>query len=422
MRSTLIAILFLTAFPVAEALAENCSISSIQTQAKQIALGYQKYDMSMEIDSLTSRMQRCKIPSRRLGVPETFYPTLRTQTLRAEFNRIQVDMEQYANTGRINEFVEAYTAYGKALGFPPNILKSFTAGLKAKAEKSYAREKQSCKPMDVSKEMGPVRNQDSIGWCYAFAAADVLSFKLKKKISAADIAVNYNDSLFNTGAKYVGVKAGSLEGGFPSSALEGAIEKGLCLEKDFPSEDNINGEFQELITQIDKLGRDEITSWSAPNCEKVYQTSRRLFPNVSTKDLEHILKTSSRADFIDQMANRTCKQRIKTDLKVSSPWTFREKSLGDEIDEQLSAKNPVVLSYDAQGLGDRRDYSQLGMHASVLVGRRFNEKSGQCEYLLRNSWGRSCGYYDPSYQCKEGNIWIPKADIVKRGKGATYVK
>src|SRR5687768_14647529 len=60
-------------------------------------------------------------------------------------------------------------------------------------------------------EMGQLRNQrvtnqkenlyfeengrklrNSVGWCYAYAAADLVSFKLKRKVSAADIAINYN--------------------------------------------------------------------------------------------------------------------------------------------------------------------------------------------------------------------------------------
>lgn len=422
MPRILIALLYLMILPASRAYADNCSIASIQMQSRKVIQDHQRYDVTEGLDQLTSRMQKCKVTSRRLGVPDTFYPSIRRETQRMEMNRIQVDMVQYANTGRINQFTDAYAAYGKALGYPDGVIQSFISQQKARAEKAYAKEKKTCTAINVSQELGPVRNQDSIGWCYAFAAADVLSYKLKKKISAADIAVNYNNNLFTTPAKYVGYKAGSFEGGFPSGALEGALEKGLCLEKDLPSEDNIHGEFQDLITVIDRVGRDEITSSSAPNCERVYQYSKHVFPNVNTKDLENILRTSTRANFIDRMADHTCKERIKSDLKVSSPWNFTEGSLGDEIDEQLKNKNPVILSYDATGLTDRRDYSEKGMHASVLVGRRFNEQTGQCEYLLRNSWGRSCGFYDRSYQCKEGNLWIPKADIVKRGTGATYVK
>lgn len=76
----------------------------------------------------------------------------------------------------------------------------------------------SVKPIDMSSSFGPIRNQDSIGWCYAHVAADMIGHhisnnggahilnmnpetqldmtKKENMISANSIAINYNDRVF----------------------------------------------------------------------------------------------------------------------------------------------------------------------------------------------------------------------------------
>src|SRR4051794_19679707 len=54
-----------------------------------------------------------------------------------------------------------------------------------------------CTPLDIRNEtLGKVRNQGAISWCFAFTASDMLSYTFEKeRISAADVALNYNESL-----------------------------------------------------------------------------------------------------------------------------------------------------------------------------------------------------------------------------------
>ena len=52
--------------------------------------------------------------------------------------------------------------------------------------------------------------------------------------------------------------------------------------------------------------------------------------------------------------------------------------------------------------------SAPGMHASVVAGREFNPKTGECEYLIKNSWGRGAKY-DSSLRAEEGYVWMPKS-------------
>ncbi|RZA00092.1 MAG: hypothetical protein EOP11_18685, partial [Proteobacteria bacterium] len=49
----------------------------------------------------------------------------------------------------------------------------------------------SCRPTNLSKEMGPVRNQSGMGWCFASVAADILSHAVKKRLSDVDLSLQY---------------------------------------------------------------------------------------------------------------------------------------------------------------------------------------------------------------------------------------
>jgi len=51
-----------------------------------------------------------------------------------------------------------------------------------------------CTAKDQRAKLPPVRDQDSIGWCYSYTAADLVSFKSGINVSAIDLAINYNNS------------------------------------------------------------------------------------------------------------------------------------------------------------------------------------------------------------------------------------
>ncbi|MCC7440029.1 MAG: hypothetical protein IT285_00260 [Bdellovibrionales bacterium] len=52
-----------------------------------------------------------------------------------------------------------------------------------------------------------------------------------------------------------------------------------------------------------------------------------------------------------------------------------------------------------------------GTHAVVVAGRRWNESSGRCQFLVRNSWGTSCAGYPSELDCEQGSLWVDEADV-----------
>ena len=155
------------------------------------------------------------------------------------------------------------TLYGKNAPLPPGIQ------LIIKNKESYLEDrKKNCSESHVDTSyIGEVRDQSDMGWCYAYALADLLSFHAKKLVSAIDIAVlnnNFSQDALKDRINYsrdvesfydlkkilpkMGVTAEELEesarlnlydsvrnGGLAAEALKLALQKGVCLEKDMPS-------------------------------------------------------------------------------------------------------------------------------------------------------------------------------------------
>ena len=151
------------------------------------------------------------------------------------------------------------------------------------------------KEVDMTNELGPIRNQDSIGWCYAHTAADMMGHYLTKNggsallntksgldftskenmISANSLAINYNSKKKKKYyKKFKGWDASDFdehnknatksayedsksfwdffrinkpkkgdeynivpEGGLISQTIDISLKKNFCLEKEIPSDD-----------------------------------------------------------------------------------------------------------------------------------------------------------------------------------------
>ena len=75
--------------------------------------------------------------------------------------------------------------------------------------------------------------------------------------------------------------------------------------------------------------------------------------------------------------------------------------------------NPDILE---KGSAYRVGLDKSGAnHASLIVGRKFNEITGECDYILRNSWGKKdCeNNYAENYKCDAyGNAYIRGRDLL----------
>ena len=283
-----------------------------------------------------------------------------------------------------------------------------------------------------------MRMQAGDGWCFAFTAADLLSYKYGKLVSAFDIANTwYETSGWDIWQKnFLGRKESGMTFGYGDVAMYFALKRGFCLEETIKSSKGKFDKMSAIINELKKLEEyksnfDDFHNKSNGDwqsfalCSPLENESwREIFPEMKNEQIYKVLFKASLDSILDDMVKEGCQnKRIKmNDVSVKMTnfnpfaWSYLET-----IDEQLNKKNIVGISYSSSILFGPYDETS-GSHASSIVGRRFNEKTNSCEYLVRNSYGEDCERYYSEYECEKGNVWVPKYQIDKGTKNIFYLE
>lgn len=285
-----------------------------------------------------------------------------------------------------------------------------------------------CSPLDIRNEtLGHVKNQGQISWCFAFTASDMLSYTFdKQRISAADVALNYNESLVGRIMSTVDPNGTPHETGFTKVALIKAMKDGLCPESVFPSEKWIkvtNGKEEEIlmpvamkeIAELHKK-RKELTEKNLPFYFK--------FKNIDAKNFLSYLQTKHLRNFYQSLRLKACENdRESFDARWKTKMVFRNKGIFRRVNEQLELGRMVGLDYDSRILENRqhRGVKLSELHTSGIVGRRWNEERKSCEFLIRDSRGIQCTRYDQSYDCHEGQLWLGESEIYGNMTSIVYM-
>jgi hypothetical protein len=301
-----------------------------------------------------------------------------------------------------------------------------------------------CSPIDLRNEnLGQVRDQQQVSWCYAFSAADMLGFTFneQEKVSAADIAIGYNQTKVGLFVRWLDLNVihrkdpitsrVAHQNGFNKLALIKAMNEGLCPEKIFPSESwtkmtrTQDGWIQsqkpldEAMLEIAAL-HDIKNSLTAENIPYFYH-----FKNVDAQGFVRMLQTKNVAGFYSALRETVCRDdRRPTDYRWKVKMVVKNPRVFSRISEQLEMGRLVGLDYDSRILKDsstpRLSFSEL--HTSPLVGRRWNEANNSCEYLVRDSHGTDCSVrFDRSYDCEAGNIWLGESLIYRSMTSIVYM-
>lgn len=167
-----------------------------------------------------------------------------------------------------------------------------------------------CPSYDLSNQFPwPSRDQDSIGWCFGFIAADLVSAKLGVQVSAADASLHYfrvdrNYQVAVTISENLGINPGTADvlrrvlnnpisdsqlsqvsdssGGRITETLQWLQRRGACLESDFSSEDFRFSEhmtnLRSFIVTLERAARREAQSYSEEASD-----INRLQPNLGIR-------------------------------------------------------------------------------------------------------------------------------------------
>jgi hypothetical protein len=292
------------------------------------------------------------------------------------------------------------------------------------------------------------RNQDGMGWCYAFPAADLLTEVTGEPASAAYVSYDYNRySTWNLSWlwQYTGVPESALqvdEGGTVRESVRRAKKSGICLESALPSESShmtyahsaLSQAMVDLVElrkmiQDKRLKRKQFID--CVECKQKIESNKSIqnfFPNLNSGELYDVIvanQTSSVSVMIQTLADRYCSPSRKSFPSHRNPVTlkhnhFRKETNFAKIDRALSQKKPIAFSTPLGLIDDTRP----GQHAMTIIARE--KRGGECKYLVRNSWGRGCSYYPVKVvrdDCipQEGAMWISKERLNLFVSEFTYV-
>lgn len=302
---------------------------------------------------------------------------------------------------------------------------------------------------DLRPSLPPIRDQYDVGWCYAFTAADLLSFYFGQAISPIGLALDYTQ----TNAKINRITAMTDHFDFNPDlvfyggalSVEAALQDlkdGYCAESALPNENEIDssvfgedsqspGVHIELSKNIFRWYREvENSTYVAESGETLYSKVRALFPFVDQGSFAEIARSTDRNQRIWGYANKSCENhryhlqgmkltsyRNKAPLPLAQPifkLNQNYRSHHDilvEMSRFIGKQLPVAVEYDAIAISPTS-----GGHASLVVGKRWNSQRQSCEFLVRNSWGKSCLGYNSEVECDRtnpGNIWVSAERLFK---------
>ena len=264
-----------------------------------------------------------------------------------------------------------------------------------------------------TKHMPKNNHQKDLSWCFAWSTTDLLSFHEEVPLSSYDLGFQYhNHDIIREAAG--SVEDFTLKGGVERLAMIVAIQskKGLCTEE----QTNFKESDWAKLSDYFKLLASPKKSLKSIICYKQARINEPF--NKLTDEILLILNQLSRDKKAAALLDVVCQKRHTMKNKYGVGFRLAENYTQDEVieklDELLEKSQPASVAYDAdfifKGPKHKRKASN---HSSTVIGRRTNEKTGICEYLIKNSWGNNCPK-KAKMECVEGegHYWIPR-DILK---------
>lgn len=276
------------------------------------------------------------------------------------------------------------------------VLAAFTSHAQ---DSRYPDTEAACKFVDMRPKMGPIRDQDGVGSCFAYAAANMISYVLGKRVSATDIY-----------AQNAVAWKGRFEvfyGGLTDIAINASKMKGFCLEENFSDSDlGTPKDIATLLVDLEKnnwIGKIEYQDKPLFDKTGVYcspnSSLKSLFPFQSidqlTRDNKYVLN-----DLATQRIDIACAPRVhlKEDM-----WSVAASPTIENVEKNLNLDRPLMGSLNIINATE-------GQHAVTIAGRQWNKERGVCEYIVRNSWGKgTCTPIRSELRCdKDGDLYIDR--------------
>lgn len=293
---------------------------------------------------------------------------------------------------------------------------------------AYQVKKEECSNIDIrdkhprlKKHLSTPTDQGNIGWCYGYAAADLLSVEAGEPVSPTHVSSIYNKSIRSNLLWRLGYNISTLftgrdvyEGGLIGKAAKESMEVSpLCKYSDMDR-------YTHLINRLEatkQMVKDKKITMDAA-CEVIENTLPDLGA-TSQKFMEDFI-TKNINDSLESLLRESC-QKVEVPKKkkkvLHRPIFFGKRKHVKNVNKLLEQGKPLGVSYNVKHVTNRLS----GYHASTVIGRRWN--NGRCEYNIRNSWGRVCNYKkDIECNRNDGSFWVKDEDFYKLALNFTYLE
>ena len=279
------------------------------------------------------------------------------------------------------------------------------------------------------------RDQDSVGWCYAFTSADLISAEVGTPISGLHVSTLYNrfilsdpklkEELENDRNKNPSNFFFSqvFESGRVQLAVKEAVKnRWLCTENGLPFDKKQPKEVHDLVLALEKLK--PITLLNQMDEKEVCREITNIFSPyaIAANEINAIAKSFMKDNLNQTMslfAEKACKEVVRDIPPMDVKIVFKEDDLMTfmkEVNFNLVKGRLQTVDYQ---VGEFTDFQ--GFHSSLIIGRRWNK--GRCEYNIRNSWGKSCASYKAGIECnkEQGTFWVSDEDLFKASSNIRYI-
>ncbi|MBP9681303.1 MAG: hypothetical protein KBD76_07855 [Bacteriovorax sp.] len=279
------------------------------------------------------------------------------------------------------------------------------------------------------------RNQDTIGWCYAYTAADLLSFHYNEKISAMSLYSRYS-AREEDGSKYKlfeQINDPNKQGGSPRVVVNNFKRDygGFCLESDLHSSDYNFCHFKDIVALLNFIQNDHtpVEEWNV--CMK--KDIKEVFPLFTAESFAATLARVNYQNIAETLIKENCRNIKFKDrpVEIVNDQNSLPVDMIGKINKRLNLGKPMGIGYDILNLQGKPDE---GKHGSIVMGRKYNREKKKCEYLIRNSWGKDCSITendkirchqecDSANHCREtGYLWVGENDLQDNITGVFYAQ
>jgi hypothetical protein len=309
--------------------------------------------------------------------------------------------------------------------------------------------------------MGNQIEQGGTNWCFAYSAANLLSFEVKRPVSTTAIAINYYLGQINNPKNARSVEfreslrplADGLShripmGGEEADAIRQVANSKLCTESSVRSTSNtLSGDnyfdakneserANVLRMVLNTVARDTGVPPSGA-CNLNSNGWSQVFAGLKHDQVVDIVRRSVRNDRWEKLLKASCSPvPIATERVLS----VRSKSFEDvrlsprlEVDRALNAGKPVAIDLSLEALGgsknppfpsaegaDRHARKMDQQHALTVVGRKWNKAKNACEYVIRNSIACS-DYLSTAYGCHNQHFNLTGEALNQLVSGVTWI-